>query len=132
MSWQGSHVQAHRVAYYLTAGGIALATGFRQEGKAKRYKRFVLHRCDNRACCNPDHLFLGSMSANLVDAYAKGRKAQPRSNHVNAKLSAAQVRRIRRVYAKGEVRQIDLAFEYRVSQVAISKIIRNETYKDVA
>jgi hypothetical protein len=131
LSWHGLHVQAHRVAYFLSYGGIALATQFRQEGRARQYRRFVLHRCDNRRCCNPQHLFLGSMRANLLDAYEKGRKVQPRSRHVNAKLTPAQVREIRRRYDAGEARQVPLAKEYGVSQRVISLIVRRETYKDV-
>ena len=131
LSWHGKHAQAHRVAFMLSAGGIAPQTKFRQEGVAKRYRRFVLHRCDNRKCCNPRHLFLGSMSTNQKDAYDKGRKVQPRSKHANAKLAATQVQEIRRAYAAGEAVQVELAAAYGVSQRAISLIIRNETYKDV-
>ena len=131
LSWHGKPVQAHRVAFYLTYGGIALETKFRQEGRAKAYRRFVLHRCDNRLCCNPRHLFLGSMRTNLLDAYTKGRKSQPRSGHANAKLSPDQVREIRRRYNHGSVSQDKLAGEYKVSQRVISLVVRNETYKDV-
>lgn len=131
LTWHGKHVQAHRLAYALTRGGIALLTGFRQLDRAKNYKRFVLHRCDNRRCCNPKHLFLGSMSTNLKDAYTKKRKVQPRSEHANAKLSPEQVREIRRRYDTGEALQIPLAKEYGVSQRAISLVVRRETYKDV-
>lgn len=35
--------------------------------------RFVLHRCDVPACCNVDHLFLGSAADNARDMAAKGR-----------------------------------------------------------
>lgn len=131
LSWSGSHIQAHRVAYFLSVGGIALLTGFKQDGRAKRYRRFVLHRCDNRLCCNPAHLFLGSMRTNLLDAYTKGRKTQPKSEHANAKLTPAQVRHIRRVYAAGGVRQVDLAAQFGVTQRVISLVVRGETYKDV-
>jgi len=131
LSWNGQVVQAHRVAYWLAYGGDRPATKFRQVGWAKRYRRFVLHRCDNRACCNPAHLFLGSMGTNMKDAYAKKRKSQPRSEHVNAKLSAEQVRAIRAEYSTGGVRQVDLAKKHGVCQRAISLVTRNETYKDV-
>lgn len=131
LSWHGLHVQAHRVAYFLTHGGINLATNFRREGVAKRYKRFVLHACDNRRCCNPSHLFLGSMRANQLDAYAKGRKVQPRSTHTNAKLTATHVRAIRAKYDAGEATQVQLAKRYGVSQRVISLIVRRETYKDI-
>jgi hypothetical protein len=131
LSYQGTIAQAHRVAYALTYGGIALPTGFRYDGIAKRYRRFVLHKCDNRACCNPQHLFLGSMRANLLDAYAKGRKVQPRSKHINAKLTARQVREIRRRYDAGLDQQIPIAKEFGVSQRTISLIVRRETYRDI-
>ena len=131
LSWDGEHVQAHRVAYFLTYSGISLLTDFRQSGVAKRYRRFVLHKCDVRACCNPSHLFLGSMRSNLLDAYAKGRKVQPRSAHVNAKLSPAQVIAIRSSYDAGGNTQQRLANQFGVSQRVISLIIRRETYRDI-
>ena len=131
LAWHGERVQAHRVAYFLAFGGIRLATMFRHEGRAKTYKRFVLHKCDNRACCRPDHLFLGSMRTNLLDAYAKGRKTQPKSKHVNAKLTEQQVHEIRMEYVSQGVSQVALAARYRVSQRAISLIVRHETYKDI-
>ena len=124
-------MQAHRVAYFLTFGGIGLQTGFRHEGRAKTYRRFVLHRCDNRKCCNPNHLFLGSMRANLLDAYKKKRKVQPRSQHANAKLTPEQVVEIRRRYDAGTDKQVPLAREFGVSQRVISLVVRRETYKDV-
>ncbi len=131
LTWHGQHVQAHRVAYFLHHGGIGLHTNFRQIGVARRYRRFVLHRCDNRLCCNPGHLFLGSMRANQLDAYAKGRKTQPQSQHVNAKLTATQVTEIRQLYDAGEMHQIPLARAYGVSQRVISLIVRRESYKDI-
>lgn len=131
LGWHGTNVQAHRVAYYLRNGGIALTTSFRLAGRAKRYRRFVLHKCDNRWCCNPDHLFLGSLRTNMLDAYRKGRKVQPKSQHANAKLTPAQVVAIRKRYNGGETTQRQLADEFKVSQRAVSLIVRHETYKDI-
>lgn len=71
------------------------------------------------------------MRTNLLDAYRKGRKTQPRSGHANAKLTAEEVRAIRAAYNSDGVRQVDLAAQYGVSQRAISLIVRHETYKDV-
>lgn len=131
LSWHGKSAQAHRVAYWLTHGNITLHTDFRRPGVAKSYTDFVLHTCDNRRCCNPDHLFLGTMRENLLDAYNKHRKEQPKSKHANAKLSKEQVLEIRSLYAQGGTRQLDLAAKYSVSQRVISLIVRQESYKDI-
>ena len=57
---------------------------------------FVLHKCDNPACVNPDHLFLGTQLDNNRDKKEKGRAFKPcgEINH-NAKLTASDIEFIR-------------------------------------
>lgn len=61
--WQGKKDKAHRVAWQVTYGEIPGSL-------------YVLHTCDNRACCNPSHLWLGTHLDNMDDMTAKGRRAR--------------------------------------------------------
>lgn len=60
--WEGKIRRAHRVAWELCYGPIP-------DGL------HVLHRCNNRACCNPVHLYLGDHFDNMRDRKAAGKYA---------------------------------------------------------
>lgn len=91
----------------------------------------VLHRCDNRECTNPRHLFLGTHIENMADAKAKSRPMGPRPGAVSvnvgesnprAKLTRAKVEHIRSAVAAGET-QRSVADRFGVSQQAVSKVV---------
>lgn len=108
----------HRVAYILTYGEIPNGL-------------FVLHSCDNKKCCNPKHLFLGTQQDNMTDKVSKGRqvKGEQRSGH---KLTEDLVRYIRRKYAAGGISQQELAKELNVTKTAIRGVVRRKTWKHIA
>lgn len=49
---------AHRLAWQAAHGPIPAGA-------------ILCHRCDERRCCNPDHLFLGTAETNMADLKAK-------------------------------------------------------------
>ncbi len=117
---------AHRVAYQLTHGDESLSDLELQ----------VCHSCDNRACVNPAHLFLGTNLDNLRDMRAKGRGYIPTGaefrargeEHWKSKLTAAKVLEIRRRTRAGESNR-DLAEEFGISDVVVCNARRGVTWK---
>lgn len=113
------YTTAHRLAWEITFGQIPADMQ-------------IQHSCDNRSCCNPSHLMLGTVMSNYIDMVKKGRSNSSHKNrkygenNKNHKLTLFQVEEIRRRYIPGKVRQQDLGNEFGVSQRNISVIVRNE------
>jgi DNA invertase Pin-like site-specific DNA recombinase len=90
----------------------------------------VLHRCDNRACVNPDHLFLGSHSENMRDMAEKGRAFKPLGISRRHALTMEMARKIRELFSSHGATIKSLADMYGLEQRTIRRLINNETWKD--
>lgn len=67
--------QGHRISYVLFYGEIP-------------EKMQVLHKCDNRRCVNPNHLFIGTQKDNIHDMLSKGRHVSGWSSRFRIKKGA--------------------------------------------
>jgi HNH endonuclease len=120
--WQGDYGKAHRVAWELFRGPVPVGL-------------FVLHRCDNPPCVNPEHLFLGTQKDNMLDCYNKGRHYHLGSRDIqqgeqnnNSKLTGEKVREIRMLYGSGGWTLRGLGKAYGVSYGTIDDAIRRKTW----
>ena len=92
----------------------------------------VCHACDNPACVNPAHLFVGTTQDNIIDRDVKGRQVTAKGeNNARAKLQDFHIREIRHAYAAGGVTQQNLADEFGVHRSVITNIINNKAWKHI-
>ena len=114
-------VRAHRFSYWLHFGPYPK-------------DKFVLHKCDNPPCVNPDHLFLGTQLDNVRDCLSKSRfRSAPHDgmNNPNRKLNELEVKAVKFFYSMGSVYQRELGEIFGVTQNAISKIIRGDNWSSL-
>ena len=101
--------QAHRLSYLIQHGEI-------RDGLC------VLHKCDNRKCVNPNHLFLGTRPENQQDAARKNRMAWG-DKHSGVKIACVDVPKIKEMYAAGQFTQKELGKMFGVDRRHIGRIV---------
>ncbi len=133
----GRNLLAHRVSWETFKGPIPAGL-------------WVLHRCDNPPCINPEHLFLGTVRDNQLDSMKKGRASPPPRNAPSGdkhwsrrhpervkrgeqlpktRLSEKQASRILKLYAGGRFSQASLASRFGVSRGAIAALVQRRSWK---
>lgn len=136
--WPLRGSRAHRLSWFMRFGDVPQGL-------------LVLHRCDNRPCVNPEHLFLGTHQDNQDDMWAKGRgwsKNGHHSNpadyrtetkktynigedHPNAKLNSGQVLEIRHDHEVNGTRYSVLAKQYHVDRASIRDVILRRSWTHI-
>lgn len=105
--FRGYSEPAHRVSWYIHNGAV--------EGGL-----FVCHRCNNRMCVRPDHLYAGTHKQNMDD--------MARAGHPNRKMTEETVRLVRTSKAP----MLTLARAIGVDPKTIDNVRRGVTYRHVA
>lgn len=103
ISFSGKRELSHRASFKLFHGDIPNG-------------HFVLHKCDNRKCCNPNHLFSGTQKENIQDCMNKKRDRK------KTKLSIEQVIEIRILTMENKLGHGFVAKNYGVTRPTVSMI----------
>lgn len=85
----------------------------------------VLHSCDERDCCNPQHLRWGTQGENNREAWSRGRQLRGERHH-SARYSDAQVAALRDACASG-VKVAEAADELGINRNTAYRIVRGES-----
>lgn len=110
--------RANRIAWELTNGPAG--------------EKHVLHRCDNRKCVRPGHLFLGTHADNMADMVAKGRGRNNPAHGEKVATSRLTVEAVREIRHRSATEtQSSLAREFGVHVVTVSDLVRGKTWKGV-
>ena len=109
---------AHRVSYEVYISKIPIGLD-------------ILHKCGNKRCVNPDHLYAGTQANNVRDAIAAGvQYGGVGENNPHAKLSKSDVICIKKML-RDKVERWLIAWVYKVSQTCISKISLGQRWASV-
>lgn len=111
-------IKAHRAAWILCRGPIPT-------------RLWVLHKCDNPICVNPDHLFTGTGLDNVRDCISKYRRKPTctyREQRWNHKLTEESAKIIREAFASGMYSQRELARMFHVSHTTVRYCVLGRTW----
>jgi hypothetical protein len=107
------NVGAHRALYELIHGPL-------------KTEEFVCHSCDNKICCNPAHLWVGSTTENIRDAAKKGLLCRG-SEVTHSRITEEQARIIRNFSFELFSHQ-DIANVLGCHKESVGRIVRRETW----
>lgn len=112
LHYQKKVVYAHRLSYFIHKGEFDASL-------------CLCHKCDTPACCNPDHMFLGTRTDNANDKVAKQRHAVGQA--VGGLFSETDIRTMFALYRSG-MKQSAIARRYKTNPAHVSNIINGHKW----
>ena len=113
---RGGRKPAHRTSYELFVGPIPPGM-------------LVCHKCDNKGCVNPNHLFIGTSGDNMRDMAEKNRSTFGERS-ARAKLTSDEVREIIRMLSEG-ITGKDIANHFAINHRTVSEIKVGNNWKRI-
>lgn len=113
---------------------LAHVVSFKLANPRKHIRKFicVCHKCDNKMCINPDHLFLGTRIDNNKDRDNKGRQVSVSgSKNGKSKLKEIDVIRIKSLLNNNLGSLADIGRKFNVKWQTIQAIKKGLTWKNI-
>lgn len=114
LSFNGKNVKAYRMSYAVFRREIPVGLS-------------VCHHCDNRACINPSHLFLGTQKDNMADAARKHRMSHG-GRHSRIGLTEQRVLDMIAAYKSG-METTEVANKFGVNSRVVRSILKGDRWK---
>jgi hypothetical protein len=109
-------ISAHRFAFQYYNGSIP-----------KGY--IICHRCDNKKCCNPNHLFLGTCKDNSEDMVRKGRSIKGEKIHTSILTECDVIETLTSLYYGNKISYQEFNLKYSVEGRQLKNIVNRITWK---
>lgn len=117
-NYDGKHTKlAHRVAFM-----IAFPDIYSED-------LFCLHKCDNRRCCNPNHLYVGTAQMNSDDKISRKRDRFIGEQNGQSVLTEQDIYSIRNMYATTDLTQNKIAEKFGISGGHVCNIVNRKVWK---
>lgn len=105
----GLQKRAHRVSWELTNGPIS-------------EEKLCLHRCDNKLCVNPNHLYIGNQSDNMCDMVERNSTFKNNCRIARSKFYEGEIWLIRKL--KIPSRKYGINRKYKISARTVAKMFK--------
>lgn len=115
-SFKGKNYYSHHLTWFFTYGRFS--------------NQWILHRCGNGGCCNPNHLYEGTPKDNAQDRIRHGTVARGEKAG-RAKLTEQQAVEIKFLTMESDVNYSAIGRQYGVGSNAIIAIAKGKTWKHI-